>query len=144
MTLQEFVAQKTGQFVDWDGAHGYQCVDLFRFYMRDVLGLAQHQQPAGLGNGGAVKFWHNYDTDANLRNNFEKVQNTPRYGDVIIWSTVAEGAGHVAIFLSGTMQSFVSLDQNWPKGSPVTEVNHGATNVIGILRPRNQAPIGQP
>lgn len=67
----------------------------------------------------------------------------PQYGDVVLWSTVASGYGHVAIFLRGDANQFVSLDQNW--GQPrVAQISHNYNHVLGWLRPRNQAAIGSP
>jgi hypothetical protein len=144
MTLKQFIAQWLGNQADWDGYFGYQCVDLFRFYCDQVLGIPQ---PGPLGNAGAVNFWHNYPNDPNLNGSFDRIANTPagvpNYGDVIVWSNVANGLGHIAIFLSGDATSFDSLDQNWGQAK-VEKVHHNYKNVLGWLRPKNQAPIGNP
>ncbi len=39
MTLDEFVKKYLGKKVDYDGQYGAQCVDLFRQYCKDVLGI---------------------------------------------------------------------------------------------------------
>ncbi len=142
MTLQQFIANWEGKHVDWDGKFGYQCVDLFRLYCDQVLGIAQ---PGPLGANGAIKFWYNYNSDPNLNGNFDKIVNgAPLYGDVILWDTIANGLGHIAIFLSGDAMSFESLDQNWSQDK-VQKVKHKNYNhVVGWLRPKNRAPIGNP
>jgi hypothetical protein len=117
MTLADFIDKWNGETADWDHHYGGQCVDLFRYYCDQVLGISQPNSV-----GGAVNFWGNYDADSKLKDNFDKVVNTPagvpQYGDVIVWSgSVAGGLGHISIFLSGDVNSFVSLDQNWPVGS---------------------------
>ncbi len=84
MTLNEFVIKWSGKMCEWDGKFGGQCVDLFRQYVHEVLGLPQ---PKGVE--GAKDFWINYETDPNLKNNFLKLTNTDEFvpiaGDVPIW-----------------------------------------------------------
>ncbi|WP_146658481.1 hypothetical protein [Enhygromyxa salina] len=102
-------------------------------------------QPGPLGAGGAVQFWHNYETDPSLNGSFNQIANTPlgvpQYGDVVIWSTVANGLGHIAVFLSGDAKSFDSLDQNWGQAK-VMKIQHDYNNVLGWPRPKSQAEIG--
>ena len=68
MTIDQFITKYLGKKVDWDGAYGGQCVDLFRQYLNDVLNFPQ---PRGVV--GAADFWTNYDSDPNLKNNFQKI-----------------------------------------------------------------------
>jgi hypothetical protein len=138
MTLDNFVKTYLGKKVDFDGYYGGQCVDLFRQYVKDVL-----DKPQPKGVQGAKDFWKNYSTDANLKNNFTKIANTPeavpQKGDVIIWdSWTGNDFGHVAIFLDGDVNSFTSLDQNYPTLSKVTKTKHNYTipKVLGWLRPK--------
>ena len=42
MTLSEFITKYDRKIVDYDGAYGAQCVDLFRQYSKDVLGIKEH------------------------------------------------------------------------------------------------------
>lgn len=136
MTFDEFISKYLGKKVDFDGAYGGQCVDLFRQYNKDVLGISQ---PRGVV--GAADFWTNYDSDQNLKNNFEKIPNTPtgvpQKGDVMFWNKNAGGGfGHVAIYIEGNVNSFVSLDQNWPTLDKVTKTTHDYKNVLGWMRPK--------
>ena len=135
LTLEEFISKWLGKKADYDNAYGGQCVDLFRFYVKEVLGL---DQPKSVG--GAKEFWSNYETDPILNSNFIKIKNTPEglpeSGDVMLWSARAgDGYGHVAIFLEGDLNKFTSLDQNWPTVSKCTKTEHTYTNVLGWLRP---------
>jgi len=136
MNFDEFIAKYLGKKVDFDGAYGGQCVDLFRQYNKDCLGIAQ---PRGVN--GAADFWTNYDSDPNLKNNFDKIPNTPtglpQKGDVMFWNKNAGGGfGHVAIYIQGNVNSFVSLDQNWPTLDKVTKTTHDYKNVLGWMRPK--------
>lgn len=72
MTFDQFITKWNGKKADFDNAYGGQCVDLFRFYVQEVL-----EQPQPKPVIGAADFWTNYDIDPNLKNYFEKVINTP-------------------------------------------------------------------
>lgn len=134
MTLSQFVTKWLGNKADFDGSYGGQCVDLFRFYVKEVLNLPQPKSVVG-----AADFWTNYSSDPALFNNFTKIANTPEFipqpGDVMLWTRRAGGGfGHVAIVLSADVNSFTSLDQNWPTLSLVTKTKHDYINVYGVLR----------
>jgi hypothetical protein len=138
MTFNDFINKYLGKKVDYDGAYAGQCVDLFRQYNKDVLGLKV--QPKGVS--GAKDFWYGYDNDPVLKANFKKIPNSPTgvpaYGDVIIWDKWSTNPyGHIAIFIRGDVNKFTSLDQNFPTLSKVTETEHSYTNpkVLGWLRP---------
>jgi hypothetical protein len=130
MTLSQFVAKYDGKGVDWDGAFGYQCMDLYRRYVHDVLDFPQSPPVEG-----AADVWTTYLTEY-----FEKVPNTPtgvpEPGDVVIWNRRLGPYGHIAIFISGDANSFVSFDQNFPVGSLCHKQTHSYTNLYGWLRPK--------
>lgn len=131
----KFVEKWLGKKADFDGAYAGQCVDLFRFYVQDVL---RHPQPKGVN--GAKDFWTNYEGDPNLNKYFKKITNTPTFvpikGDVVVWNGRAGGGyGHIAIFLEGDVNSFISFDQNWPTLSKCTKTKHDYKNVYGVFRP---------
>lgn len=132
MTIDAFVAKYLGQKVDYDGHYGGQCVDLYRQYVKEVLALPQSPPVPQ----GACWIWQTAPDE-----NYLKISNTPtavpERGDIVIWnSNVGKGYGHVAIFLDGDVNKFVSLDQNWPTLSVVTKTEHRYANVIGWLRPK--------
>lgn len=138
MKFPEFVNKYLGKKVDFDGAYGGQCVDLFRKYVQEVLG-----KPQPIGVVGAADFWTNYEKDPALKDNFDQIVNTPtaipEEGDVMIWSKKAGGGyGHIGIYISGDVRQFVSFDQNWPSINKCTKTTHNYTNVLGWLRPKPQ------
>lgn len=134
MTLDEFKAQHIGKKVEFDGKYEYQCVDLTKFYNRDVVNA-----PDIMGN--AVDYVKNplpgyYDFHDN------PLWYIPPAGAIAIWNNkIGDGFGHVGIVLSASIFSFTSLDQNWPTGSPVAEIKHNYTNVAGFLIPRKNDGI---
>jgi len=142
MTPDQFISKWIGKEADWDGAYAGQCVDLFRYYCHEVLGI---KQPAGVW--GAANFWTNFETDPVLVNNFDKVLDTsdftPKKGDVMIWNFDAgKGYGHIAICTgeNSGLQYFKSFDQNWSKISYCEIVNHNYKNVYGVLRQKVNMP----
>ena len=135
MTLNEFVNKYLGKKVDFDGYYGGQCVDLYRQYVKDVLGF-----PQSPGVGGAAEIW-----DSASPEYYDFIPNTPtgvpEPGDIVIWNRrMGGGFGHVAIFLNGDVNSFTSLDQNWPTLDKVTKTEHNYNSVIGWLHPKENMP----
>jgi hypothetical protein len=142
MRLRTFIQTNLGKCLDYDKMYQGQCVDLFRFYCRDVLGMGTQPRPVD----GATAFWENYSDDPMLRDNFTLIKNTPqavpRYGDVVIWGRErGKGFGHVAVFIHGDVNGFTSFDQNWPTLNKCTQTEHDYVNVLGWLRPKNQTGI---
>jgi len=131
MTLQQFIEKWTGKIADFDNAYGGQCVDLFRFYVKEVLGLPQTPPVVG-----AKDIWTSNTPD------FTKVKNIqegiPNKGDIIIWGSTYGQYGHVAIFISGDINSFTCFSQNDPIGSLCgMRAYKSYKNVLGWLVPKS-------
>lgn len=131
MNFDEFIDKYLGKELDWDGVYAGQCTDLYRYYVKEVLGFKQ-----SVPVGGAAEIWDTADPAL-----FEFIKNSPlavpKKGDIVVWNrNEGGGFGHVAIFIEGGVMSFTSLDQNWPTLSVVTKTKHTYKNVIGWLRPR--------
>lgn len=133
ITLNQFVDKHLGKKADWDNFYSGQCVDLYRFYVHEVLGF-----PQSPGVGGAAEIWDSADP-----NYYDFINNglydVPQPGDIIVWNRNAGGGfGHVAVYLSGDVNSFTSFDQNWPTLSKCTKTKHNYNNIIGWLRPKKE------
>lgn len=133
MTLKEFITKYTDKGIDYDGHFGFQCVDLYRQYVQEVL-----QLPQSPGVRGAADIWDNY-----LKEHYERIDNSPEAvpeaGDIIIWDKNAGGGfGHVAVFVDGDVSKFTSFDQNWPTSSKPHLQNHYYKNVLGWIRPKDK------
>jgi hypothetical protein len=120
--------------LDYDNSYGYQCMDLYHYYVTEVLpGFPHPPQP------GAAWLWNNYDSQY-----YERIENTitavPKLGDILIWGTKAGGGfGHVAIYKEGNVFSFTSFDQNWPAGSYCHFQGHNYFGgLLGWIRPKQQ------
>lgn len=129
MTLQEFIQKNTGKKLDFDGAYQNQCVDLYRFYLRDVWKVPQ--------TPGVVGAYQILNT---LPSTFDKfTSGIPQAGDVIIWNEKQVKNGHVAVVVSAGANTFNAFQQNAPQ--PYQPCNIGAypyKNVIGWFRPKTQ------
>lgn len=133
MKVTDFFLKYNNDYVDFDGAFGYQCVDLYRQYCKEVLNVVS-QSPLVVG---ANNIWTTYRQE-----DFDQIENTlegvPQLGDVVIWKkTNVMQFGHVAIFKDGDDHLFNSFDQNWPVGSKCHFQEHNYSNVFGWLRPKN-------
>lgn len=128
MTLDEFVNKYLGKKVDYDGFYQGQCVDLYRFYLKEVLNTTQTPPVVGASEI--------FDTAGDR---FERIVNTPdgvpQKGDIVIWNKKAGGGfGHVAVFIEGDANRFKSFDQNWRALNVCEPTEHTYTNVRGWLR----------
>lgn len=131
MTVDEFVNKYNGKKIDFDNFYGGQCVDLYRQYVAEVFGF-----PQSPGVGGATEIW-----DTASPQYYDFIKNTPdgipTKGDIVIWNRrVGGGFGHVAVFLEGNTDQFVSFDQNWRALNVCERTTHNYTNVIGWLHPK--------
>ena len=123
MTLKRFVVTYNGQKVDWDKAHGYQCVDLFRQYCKDVLNVEQCPSV-----DGAKDLWEKHGC---LK------QTTGSYapGDVLIYgATKSNPYGHVCILVSLLdSDTFIVFEQNGFEQTGAKLTVRDKTNLLGGL-----------
>ena len=123
----KWVYAQEGKFLDYDGAYGAQCVDLIAYYYK-YLGQSKYVK----GNGC------DYVSNA-LPDGWIRIKNTADFvsepGDIAVWGTELSAYGHVAIILSADVHSFVSMDQNWPRGSACKRVTHNYNKFWGVIRP---------
>lgn len=138
MSLDQFFETYNGKGIDWDGAYGFQCVDLYRQYVHDVLGY-----PQSPGVRGAKDIWNNY-----LKTYFDRIENTPngipKRGDIVIWnSNMGGGYGHIAVVLKADLYSLTVFEQDGTIGSTARENKYSYFSVIGWLTPKikQNAPL---
>jgi len=144
MTLQDFITQNDGKVLNFDGAYGNQCMDLFEFYNRDVIG-----NPTPVA-GNAIDVQNTYP-----KAYYSWVANTPTNvpepGDVVIWGNspgLTGQYGHIDVFISGDANAFTGFDQNWPSAEDANGNGVGVCHrqphiyqgVLGWLHPISQTP----
>ena len=138
LTPDQFFGKYDGKGIDYDNYYGFQCMDLYRQFVKECLGFPQSPPVEG-----AVKVWDTY-----LPEYFNRILNTveaiPIKGDVIIWSTGVGPYGHIAVCKDGTQTEFTSFDQNWPVGSLCHFQKHNYNNVLGWLRVKTIEDTPQP
>lgn len=98
MKLIYFINKYAGNKVDFDGAYGAQCVDLFRLYCLNVLGI-DHTGVCSK-TGYAQDLWNEYPNMPKEVEHFKRLKARAKikFGDVCVWE-YSDGTGHVAIAL---------------------------------------------
>src|SRR3990167_4325406 len=130
MTLSGFIGKYDGRGIDYDGKWGFQCVDTYRQYVKEVL--EAKQSPAV---EGAKDIWDTYLTEVFTRT-ANKPDNAPKPGDVVIWGTQLGQYGHIGICTEADTNNFTSFDQNYPIGSVCHLQKHTYVGVLGWLHPK--------
>ena len=138
ITPDTFFGKYDQKGIDFDNYYGFQCMDLYRQFVKECLGFPQ--SPAV---NGAKDVWNTY-----LTNYFDRIENTltavPIKGDIVIWGVGVGPYGHIAVCKDGTQQEFTSFDQNWPVGSLCHFQKHNYNNVLGWLRVKTIEDTPQP
>ena len=137
MTLEEFVKKYNGKKVDYDNAYGAQCVDLFRQYTKEALGIKEHTGSCAT-SGGAKDLFLDYDKMPVEKKYFtrSKAKNWIP-GDVLIWDqSPTNKYGHVAIFLAKLGNSFLVFEQNGITQAGAEIQIRTRDKLLGYLRKR--------
>ena len=139
MTLIEFIEKYQGKKVDFDGAYGAQCVDLFRQYTKDVLGIREHTGPCQT-TGGALDLFMDYNIMPVEKKYFTRsTNNNWKSGDILVWDkTPANKYGHVAILIAVFDNSkFLVFEQNGITQAGAEIRVRDKTGLLGYLRKKN-------
>jgi hypothetical protein len=127
---QAWINSNNGRFMDFDGQFGAQCVDVFQYYNRDVVG-----GPQVWGNG------KDYWPQAALQGKYTRLGPgvAAQFGDVMCWNGhygLVNGImyGHIAIVVKDLGNGWVeTLSQN---PGPAHFVNLSKQGLQGYLRPK--------
>ena len=140
MTFDEFIKTYNGKKIDYDGVCGVQCVDLIKLYLLKCFNIL----PGSWGNAHA--YFDNFNNISELKNNFTRIANTPKFvpqkGDIAVWGKSLNGNyGHIAICTGeGNTTYFYSYDQNWTgRHDACTKIKHNYSHFLGVLRPKPTA-----
>ena len=128
MTLTQFIKKYLGTNVDFDGKFGYQCVDLYRQYCKDVLNVKQ-QSPAVEGAKDIIE----HPGELYVTRDSELADYSR--GDVLIWGTTDTNKyGHVAILVDiYNTKYFIVLEQNGFNQDGVKLNLRSRENLLGCL-----------
>ena len=135
MTLTQFINTYLGKKVDYKdekfkGDGSFQCVDLARQYLKDVLNVPQF--PALGADGGAKDI---FDKCTNLNTTVDSVLADYSRGDILIWnSSKTNKYGHVAILVDiYNTKYFIVLEQDGFKQDGVKLTLRSRENLRGCL-----------
>ena len=130
MTLTTFINTYLGKKVDFDKNGEFQCVDLFRQYVKDVLELPQ--TPALGANGGAKDI---FDKHGVLKVTPDSALADYTRGDILIWgASKSNKYGHVAILVAVyNTKYFIVLEQDGFKQDGVKLAFRSRENLRGCL-----------
>ena len=134
MNLDEFIFKYEGKNVDYDGAYGFQCVDLFRQYVKEVLDVPEH---TGTVNG-AKDLFLNFDKMPKMKKYFDKVY-PPKPGDIVVFNRTEKNPyGHVAIVVHATNKAVVTFEQDGYRPMKGCYINVWQPEfILGFLRGKN-------
>ena len=147
MTVDEFITKYNGKKIDYDNVSGCQCVDLAKYYCRDVVGITP---PSGLG--GAKNWWLQRKTTKILVNNFYFIDPSKKdiqKGDLGVRTTRGGGNGHIFLITAydpKTGKMSIYDTNGGGNHDPVTKRTFYNTTyyIHGILRPKKIGSIYTP
>lgn len=135
MTLTDFIKKYNGKKVDFDGAFGAQCVDLFRQYNKEVWG-----NPHTGAVEGAKDLILNYDNLPLEQKHLEKIPRYffPKAGDVAVWGASSSNKyGHVAIVVYTEDNNLIVFEQNGFAQDGAKLNIRTDDNLLGFLRKKS-------
>lgn len=134
ITFDQFIQQRTGKPIDFDGIYPNQCMDLMHQYVYDVMGITNKSI---LAHPYAYQVYTQF-TETQY---FDRIANTPnnvpQKGDIFLFgANINGGAGHVCIVTEADVNTFKSFDANFPTGSLPHIQTHNYNYALGWLRPK--------
>lgn len=135
ISFEDFCIKYDGVKVDFDKAHGFQCVDLFRKYNEEVNGYP-HTGTCAI-SGGAKDLYLYYDEMPVEKKYYKKVKSNFKPKDVLVWDgTTLNKMGHVALFMSYFgKDKVIVLEQDGLKQDGTRIRIRSTKNLLGALRP---------
>lgn len=132
--VQAFLNEWNGKIIPFINVPTGSCMAVAHQFILEVLGITD---PLIISGEFAYMVYTNF---ANLPavNYFTLVANTatnvPSAGDIPIFGqTTDTPEGHICVFVSGDVNSFQSIDQNYPTGSSTHLQSHTYDGLLGWL-----------
>jgi surface antigen len=132
MLLDLFIYRHYGKKIEFDGVYPYQCVDLVKFWAKELRLKIPH--------GNAIDYAKNAD-GKNYVYYVNHPWSIPRRGDIIIFKTGK--FGHIGIVESGNVWRVRVFEQNNPigRGCRLSNYNYLRPKCLGWLRPLTKKVI---
>ena len=125
MTFKDWIESVNGKYIEMAGSANAQnqCVDCANSCIKNVFG-----QPM-------IEWTNAIDFPQKAGSEYDYIENSPsavpQESDLIIFGLGSYG--HISVFVEGDINSFRSMDQNYPLGTPCHIQNHSYKNVLGWL-----------
>ena len=142
ISVQEFIKKYDGTSIDFDKVFGAQCVDLFNYYNKEVVGAPRIGTPI---TGGARDIWENEKSTPLDFYRRVSASEQLRVGDVLIYGEphgrhiengVQKYYGHVNIYIGNNRV----IEQNGKVAQKTVVREVFSSGLIGILRPLRFEP----
>lgn len=122
ITHDAFVKKYMNRYVEFaDPSNPYQCIDLMRKYIVEVLGKPPYSIPSALY---AKDVYRNFVSNKDFIKIPNTATNVPKKGDIFFFKNSLTypwnfgWAGHVGIVESADVFKLVLFNQNYPVGRP--------------------------
>lgn len=133
MKIDDWIMATVGKKVDFDGAFGAQCVDLFRDYNKRVFG-----NPHTGAVEGAKDLYLNYEKMPEEKKYYKRLGKSAKLvtGDVLVFgATQSNKYGHVAIYIGEVLDSMLLVyEQDGFKQDGARFKIRSRENLLGVLR----------
>lgn len=135
MNVEDFVKKYAGKKIDFDGVYGAQCVDLFRQWVKEGLGIPEHTGSCST-TGGAKDLFIDYPKMPIEKKYFTReTKKAMCPGDILIWdSTETNKYGHVAIYLGTLNNDLIVFEQDGFKQDGAKINLRSKNKLLGFLR----------
>lgn len=129
----DFIIKNFGKKVDFDKVYGAQCVDLFRQFCQDVLGI-----PHTGGVDGAKDLYEKFKAMPLEQKYFVQLTKkaVPQFGYTAVWgATPTNKYGHVALVISKLdASSLLVFEQNGFTQDGAKISRRSTENLLGYLK----------
>lgn len=134
MSFEEFIIKYNGKKVDYDGAYGAQCVDLFRQYNKEVWG--NPHTGSVIGAKDLVVNYERMPLEQRFLSLVPVSRKFVKAGDVAVWGESSSNKyGHVALVVSFLNDDFmIVFEQDGFKQDGAKLNVRSVKNIIGFLR----------
>jgi hypothetical protein len=137
MTPHEFYLDTNGKQIDYDGAYGNQCVDLFKYFIAKQYGF--NCGSLCPQTGYAKDIWNCFDRLTRITQYFVKIPvgQPLQDGDWVVWTDNCKASknSHIAMFrLDNGNGTGIFLTQ--AKGYKINQHNFVYEGMLGALRPK--------